>query len=66
MNNYCSFSQNQESLKWMDYILTRQEFEEADELCHGNWIEIQNLQERIIVLEKLLQESAKEITDKIY
>lgn len=66
MNNYCAFSQNHECPKWMDYILTRQELEEADELCHGNWIEIQNLQERIIVLEKLLQEAGIEIPDKIY
>ena len=66
MNNYCAFSQNHECLKWMDYILTRQELEEADELCHGNWVEIQKLQERIIVLEKLLQEAGIEIPDKIY
>lgn len=50
----------------MDYILTRQELEEADELCHGNWIEIQKLQERIIALERLLQEAGIEIPDKTY
>lgn len=66
MNNYCAFSKNHDCLKWMDYILTRQELEEADELCHGNWIEIQKLQKRINVLERLLQEAGIEIPDNIY
>jgi hypothetical protein len=26
----------------MDYEITLHELEEADELCHGNWIEIQH------------------------
>lgn len=66
MNNYCAFSKGHKCLKWTDYELTRQELEEADELCHGNWIEIQRLQERIIFLEKLLQEAGIEIPDKNY
>ena len=41
----------------MDYEITRQELEEADELCHGNWIEIQHLRDRIEHLEALLQKS---------
>ena len=40
----------------MDYELTRFELEEADELCHGNWIEIQRLRKHIDLLEKLLRE----------
>lgn len=40
MENYCAFSKNHTCLKWLDYIITRQELEEADSLCHGNWIEI--------------------------
>ena len=66
MNNYCAFSKGHKCLKWTDYEITRQELEEADELCHGNWIEIQRLQERIIILEKLLQETGIEIPDKNY
>lgn len=66
MNNYCAFSQNHDCLKWMDYILTRQELEEADELCHGNRIEIQRLQERITILERMLQEAGIEIPNNIY
>ena len=66
MNNYCAFSKNHDCLKWMDYILTRQELEEADELCHGNWIEIQKLQERITTLERMLQEAGIEIPNNIY
>ncbi len=41
MNNYCAFSKNNKCLKWMDYEITRHELEEADDLCHGNRIEIQ-------------------------
>lgn len=47
MNDYCAFSKNHRCLKWMDYKLTRHELEEADELCHRNWIEIQNLLDRV-------------------
>ena len=57
MENYCAFSKNHKCLKWMDYELTRQELKEADELCHGNWIEIQRLTERIQMLETLLTEA---------
>ena len=41
MENYCAFSKNHTCLKWLDYVITRQELEEADSLCHGNYIEIQ-------------------------
>ena len=46
MIDYCAFSKNHKCLKWMDYELTRHELEEADALCHGNWIEIQRLYKR--------------------
>lgn len=57
MENYCAFSKNHKCLKWSDYQLTKHELEEADSLCHGNWIEIQNLHDRIRILENLLAES---------
>lgn len=38
----------------MDYSLMLQQLKEADQLCHGNWIEIQNLHERVEFLERLL------------
>lgn len=38
MENYCAFSKDHTCLKWLDYMLTLQELEEADSLCHGNWI----------------------------
>ena len=66
MNNYCAFSDNHKCLKWNDYELTRHELEEADELCHGNWIEIQRLQTRIIVLEEILIEAGIEIPNIDY
>lgn len=50
-------------MKWMDYELTRQELEEADALCHGNWIEIQQLYKRIDKLESLLTEAGIDLPD---
>ena len=38
----------------MDYEITRQELEEADELCHGNWIEIEKKNEYIHTLQSIL------------
>ena len=61
MTDYCAFSKDHKCLKWMDYESTRFELEEADELCHGNWIEIQYLRERIDLLEKILREYGIEI-----
>lgn len=57
MNNYCAFSKDHTCLKWMDYEITRQELEEADELCHGNWIEIQRKYEYIKTLQSILDEN---------
>lgn len=41
--------------------MTRQELEEADELCQGNWIEIQHLRDYIDRLQALLTENGIEI-----
>ena len=57
MNDYCAFSKNHKCLKWIDYQITRHELEEADELCHGNWIEIHKLYDYIEVLTNLLKEN---------
>ena len=61
MTNYCAFSKNHKCIKWSDYELTRHELEEADELCHGNWIEIQHLRNYIDRLQVLLAEHGIEI-----
>lgn len=61
MTDYCAFSRNHRCIKWDDYTLTRYELEEADELLHGNWIEIQKLRDRINQLEKRLLEAGIEL-----
>lgn len=61
MTDYCAFSKDHHCIKYADYELTRLELEEADQLCHGNWIEIQNLRERVDLLEQLLKDAAIEI-----
>lgn len=43
MKNHCAFSKNHSCLLWTDYELTCYELEEANSLCHGNWIEIERL-----------------------
>ena len=50
-------------LKWEDYELTRHELEEADNLCHGNWIEIQKLHDYIDILTNLLNENGIDYPD---
>lgn len=56
MENYCAFNKNHKCMKLMDYELIRQKLEETDSLCHGTWIKIQRLTERINILEPLLRE----------
>lgn len=57
MDNYCAFSEDHKCLKLEDYELARHELEEADNLCHGNWIEIQRLYDYIDELKKILDEN---------
>ena len=54
MENYCAFSKNHKCILWTDYEVTRVEIEEANSLCHANWIEIQHLYDYIEVLQHLL------------
>ncbi|WP_367568302.1 mobility-associated LCxxNW protein [Lacrimispora sp.] len=58
MTDYCAFSKNHKCIKWQDYEITRHELEEADELFHGNWIEIQKQHEYILQLQALLKENS--------
>ena len=61
MTDYCAFNENHKCIKWSDYELTRHELEEADELCHGNWVEIQHLRNYIDLLQELLTSHGIEI-----
>lgn len=60
MDDFCAFSQDHKCLKWEDYELTRHELEEADNLCHGNWKEIQRLQVYIDKLKDILDKNCIE------
>ena len=61
MTDYCAFSRNHKCPKWTDYQMTRQELDEADELCHGNWIEIEHLRSYIDILQKTLKDNGIDI-----
>ena len=65
VENYCAFSKNHKCLKWTDYQLTRFELKEADETCHGNWIEIQRLYARIDTLEALLKDAGISLPNEL-
>ncbi len=54
MENYCAFSKNHKCIKWTDYQMTLHELEEADSLCHGNWIELQRKSQYIQTLQSIL------------
>ncbi len=56
MLDYCAFSKDHKCIKWEDYQLMLQEIEEADELCHGNWIEIEKQYNYIRELQAILDE----------
>ena len=57
MENYCAFSKNHKCINWTDYEVTRYEPEEANSLCHSNWIEINELYEYIQLLQNKLDEA---------
>ena len=64
MTDYCAFSKDHRCIKWLDYQLARYELEEADELCHGNWIEIERQYKRIKQLEEILLENGIAIPEE--
>ena len=64
MTDYCDFSKDHKCIKFTGYEITRHELEETDELCHGNWIEIQHLREYIDRLQVLLTEYGIAIPDE--
>lgn len=60
------FSKGHHCIKWQDYVSARLELEECDELCHGNWIEIESLQRQVDFLKKLLEENSIVLPDDYY
>ena len=56
MTDYCAFSKDHKFIKFAEQELTCHKLEEADELWHGNWIEIQHLRDYIDRLQSFLTE----------
>ena len=53
MNDPRTFCKDHICIKWTDELF-RYELEEANDVCHGNWIEIQHQREYIAQLQELL------------
>ena len=65
MENYCAFSKNHTCLKWLDYIITRQELEEAAYLSDASLIEIQHKNQYIQTLQEILDSNHISYPDEI-
>ena len=61
MKNHCAFSKNHSCPLWTDYELTCYELEEANSLCHGNWIEIERQYKYIQTLQKILSDNDQKL-----
>ncbi|MEG1902447.1 MAG: mobility-associated LCxxNW protein [Clostridium sp.] len=61
MTDYCAFSKDHKCINWSDYELTRFELEEANELCHDNWVEIEHQQDYIELLQSILKQNGIDI-----
>ena len=61
MSNYCAFSKDHNCVNWIDYQVTREELDELNDLCHGNWIEIQHLYDYIDLLQATIKEHGIEV-----
>lgn len=57
MNDYCAYDRNHKCKKWTELKLAFYELEEANELCHENWIEIQRKEQYISTLQELLKQN---------
>ena len=64
MSNYCAFSKDHTCVNWIDYQVTREELDEINDLCHGNWIEIQHLYRYIDLLTATLKDHGIKVTDE--
>ena len=53
MNDSRTFCKDHKCIKWTDELF-RYELEEANDVCYGNWIEIQHQREYIAQLQELL------------
>lgn len=56
MNTYCQYSNNQQCKIWTDYEVLRYEIEDAAELSHENWNELQRKEQYIQTLQKILDD----------
>ena len=61
MADDCVFSANHKCPKWTDCQLAQLELKEANELCRGNWIEIEHLRKYIDILQKELRDKGIDV-----
>ena len=55
MSKICPYEDDYHCDFWLDYIITKDALEEANELLSSNWKEISYLYDRIDILEKYIR-----------
>ena len=66
MREKCPSSANRYCDIWIDYQVAQIALEEASELSHQNWIEIQQLYDRVCQLEKYIRDQGLPLPEEPY
>lgn len=66
MRKACQCTVNRNCEIWTDYQVALLSLEEAEELSHLNWIEIQHLHDRVCQLEKYIRDQGLPLPEEPY
>lgn len=66
MRKECHCTVNHNCEIWIDYQVALFSLEEAEELSHLNWIEIQHLHDRVCQLEKYIRDQGLTLPEEPY
>lgn len=65
MHRQCQCDKNHSCDIWMDYQISLHSLQEAEELSHQNWLEIQHLRDRICQLETFIRTEGLPLPEKL-
>lgn len=66
MRKDCQCTVNRNCEIWLDYRVALLSLEEAAELSHQNWLEIQHLHDRVCQLEKYIRDHGLTLPEEPY